>query len=139
MYVQLRFGYFFFFFYRNFFKKINLFIYGRVGSSLLRTGFPQLRRERAILRCGAQASHHSGFSCCGARALCARASVVVACRLSTCGSWALERRLRCCGAQTQLLRGMRDLPRSGLKPIPCTGRQILNHCTTREVPGLVIF
>ena len=33
------------------------------------------------LRCGALASHCSGFSCCGAAALGARASVVVACGL----------------------------------------------------------
>ena len=32
----------------------------------------------ATLRCGVRASHCSGFSCCGARALSARASVVVA-------------------------------------------------------------
>ena len=43
------------------------------------------------------------------------------CRLSSCGSWA------------QLLRGMWDLPRPGLEPVfPCIGRQILNHCATRE-------
>ena len=40
------------------------------------------------LHCGARASHCGGFSCCGARALGARASVVVARRLSSCGSWA---------------------------------------------------
>ena len=32
---------------------------------------------------------------------------------------------------------MWDLPGPGLKPVsPCIGRQILNHCTTREVPQL---
>ena len=36
---------------------------------------------------------------CGARALGARASVVVAHRLSSCGSRALERRLSSCGAR----------------------------------------
>ena len=36
---------------------------------------------------------------CGAWALGARASVVVARRLSSCGSWAQERRLNSCGAQ----------------------------------------
>ena len=36
--------------------------------------------------------------CCGARALGARASVVVAHGLSSCGSWALEHRLSSCGA-----------------------------------------
>ena len=38
------------------------------------------------------------FSCCGAQALGVQASVVVAHRLSSCGSWALECRLSSCGA-----------------------------------------
>ena len=71
----------------------------------------------ATLHCGAQASHCSGFSYCGARALGARASVVVARGLSSCGSRALERRLSSCGARALLLRGMWDLPRSGLEPM----------------------
>ena len=45
------------------------------------------------------ASHCGGFSCCGAQALGVRASVVVACGLSSCGSQALEHRLSSCGAQ----------------------------------------
>ena len=45
----------------------------------------------ATLCCGAQASHCSGFSCCGAQALGVRASVVVARGLSSCGAWALGR------------------------------------------------
>ena len=49
--------------------------------------------------CGAQASHCGGFFCCGARALGMRASVVVACGLSSCGSWDLEHRLSSCGTQ----------------------------------------
>ena len=40
------------------------------------------------------------FSCCGAWALGAWASVVVARGLSSCGSWALEHRLSSCGAWT---------------------------------------
>ena len=40
----------------------------------------------ATLCCGAQASHCGGFSCCGARALGTRASVVVARSLSSCGA-----------------------------------------------------
>ena len=43
-------------------------------------------------------SHCVGFSCWGARALGMWASVVVAHRLSSCGSRALERRLSSCGA-----------------------------------------
>ena len=76
-----------------------LFIFGCVGSSLLRVGFLYLRRAGATLRCGAWASHCGGFSCCGARALGARASVVVARGFSSCGSRALERRLSSCGAR----------------------------------------
>ena len=45
-----------------------------------------------------RASHCSGFSCCGAQTLGTRASVVVARRLSSCGSQALEHRLSSCGA-----------------------------------------
>ena len=48
---------------------------------------------------GARASHCSGLSCCGARALGACASAVVAHGLSSCGTWALERRLSSCGAR----------------------------------------
>ena len=43
-------------------------------------------------------------------------SVVVAHRLSSCGSRSLERRLSSCGARAYLLRGMWDLP-GGLKPV----------------------
>ena len=45
-------------------------------------------RGGATLRCGAQASHCGGFSCCGARAPGVQASVVVAHGLSSCGAWA---------------------------------------------------
>jgi len=41
----------------------------------------------AILRCGAQASHCGGFSCCPAQAFVMWASVVAAHRLSSC-AWA---------------------------------------------------
>ena len=37
--------------------------------------------------------------CCGARALGVQASVVAARGLSSCGSWALERRLSNCGTR----------------------------------------
>ena len=59
------------------FFKINLFIYlfifGRVGSSLLPVSFLQLRRAGPTLCCGVRASHCGGFSCCGARVVGARA------------------------------------------------------------------
>ena len=46
-----------------------------------------------------RASHCSGFSCCGAWALGARTSVVVACGLIICATQALERKLSSCGAR----------------------------------------
>ena len=67
------------------------------------------------LCCSTQASHCGGFSCCRAQALAARASVVVARRLSSCGSWALESRLSSCGARVRLLSGMWDLPGPGIE------------------------
>ena len=100
------------------FLKINLFIYfWLLGSSLLHAGFLQLQRAGATHDCGAWASHCSGFSRCGARALSTQASVVVACTLSSCGSRTLERRLSSCGARAQLLHSMWDLPGPGLKPV----------------------
>ena len=54
------------------------FFFGCVGSPLLHAGFLQLWRAGATLRCGARASHCSGFSRCGAWALGTRVSVVVA-------------------------------------------------------------
>ena len=47
----------------------------------------------------------------------AQASVVVAHGLSSCGTWALERRLVSCGAWAELLHDMWDLPGPGLKPV----------------------
>ena len=95
---------------------IYLFIFGCVGSLLLRTGFLQLRRAGATLCCGARASHCNGFSCCGAWALGAQASVVVAHSLSSCSLRALEHRLSSWGARAQLLHGMWDLPGPGTEP-----------------------
>ena len=66
---------------------------------------PWLRRAGAALRCGARASHCSGSSYCAARALGARASVVVARGLSSCGT------------RAQLLRSMWDPPGPGLEPV----------------------
>ena len=71
----------------------------------------------AFSSCGAQASHCSGFSFCGARALGVQASVVVTRGLSSCVSRALERRLSSCGAHAWLLCSMWDLPRAGLEPV----------------------
>ena len=55
---------------------------------LLHTGFLWLWRAGATLRSGVRASHCGGFTCCGARALGAWASVVAAHGLSSCSTWA---------------------------------------------------
>ena len=104
--------YFQFIYFFNFY-----FIFVCVGSLLLCMGFLQLWAAGATLCCSARAFHCHGFSCCGAQALGARASVVVARSLSSCGSRDLERRLSSCGARAQLLHGMWDLPGPGLEPM----------------------
>ena len=74
--------------------------------------------ERGLLLVAVRgAPHCGGFSCCGARALGARASVVEARGLSRCGSQAVECRLSSCGARASLLCGMWDLPGPGLEPV----------------------
>ena len=88
------------------------FFFDWVGSSLLRTGFLQLRQAGAILHCSAWASPCSCFSCCGARALGTRASVVVGL------------------VAPQHVGSSRTRAQNR---VPCIGRWILNHCATREV------
>ena len=76
---------------------IYLFIFGSFGSLLLLVGFLYLWRAGATLCWGAQASHCGGFLVAERGLLGVRASVVVACGLSSCGSRALERMLSSCG------------------------------------------
>ena len=105
---------------RVFLKKyfcFYLFIFGCIGSPLLRVGFLQLGRAGATLRRGARASHCGGFSCWGARALGAWASVqdvgsvVVAHRLQSAGSVVVAHGLSCSTACGILLyRGSNPCP-----------------------------
>ena len=80
-------------------------------------GYSLLRCEgfslQGLLLLQSMGSRHAGFSSCDSRAP--------------------ERRLSSCGALAWLLRGMWDLPGPGLEPF--IGRQILNHCATREAPA----
>ena len=106
-----------FFFFFNFF-----FFFGCVRSLVLCEGFLQLRRVGATLHRGARASHYRGLSCCGAQAPDAQAQSLwltgpVAPR--HVGSSQTRARTR----------------------VPCIGRQILNHCATREalIPFLKSF
>ena len=79
-------------------------------------------------------SHCNVFSCYKAQTLGTEASVVVAHQLSSCSVQPLERRLSSCDAH-----GLSCSPACGIfpdqGPNPCLllGRQILIHCTTRDV------
>ena len=84
-------GFFFFF-------NLFIFIFGCLGSLLLHAGFSLVAASRGYSSLRFAGFSLGGFSCCRARALGARASVVVAHGLSSCGSRALERRLSSCGA-----------------------------------------
>ena len=73
-----------------------LFIYLFLAALGLRCcvrAFLLSRQAGVTLRCGVRASHCCDFSCCGAWALGARASVVVARGLSICGLRAVKCRL----------------------------------------------
>ena len=80
---------------------------------------------RAFSSCGEQGLLFVGVrrllivvaSCCGARALGAQASAVVACGFRSCGSQALEHRFSSCGPWASLLHSMWDLPGPGLEPM----------------------
>ena len=92
-----------------------------------------MRQAGATLHCVARASHCSGFSCCGARALGARTSAVAVGRLRSCGSQALERRLSSCGARALLLCGMWDLPGPEIEPV---SPELAGRFLTTVPPGM---
>ena len=96
-----------------FFLNIYLFIYGCVGSSFLCEGFLQLWQAGTTLHRSARASHYRGLSCCGAQAPDAQAQ-----QLWPTGPVAP----RHVGSSQTRARTR----------VPCIGRQILNHCATRE-------
>ena len=98
-----------------FFNFIYLFIYGCVGSSFLCEGFLQLWQVGATPHRGARASHHGDPSHCGAQAPDAQAQ-----QLWLTGPVAPQH----VGSSQTRTR----------THVPCIGRQILNHCTTREAP-----
>ena len=101
--------------YFSFLSFIYVFIYGCVGSSFLCEGFLQLWQAGATLPRGARASHYRGLSCCGAQAPDAQAQ-----------------QLWLTGLVTPRHVGSSQT-RAGTR-VPCIGRQILNHCATREAP-----
>ena len=116
------------FFYKFIYSFIHLFIYlflAALGLRCCAWAFLYLPRAGATLHCGAWASHCCGFSCCRARALGTRASVVVPHGLYSAGSVVVAHGLSCSAA-----RGI--FPTRARTRVPCIGRWILNHCSTRE-------
>ena len=103
------------YFLKNFYLFIYLFVFGCVGSQFLCESFLQLWQAGATLQRGARASHYRGLSCCRAQAPVAQAQQLWLTGLVApwhVGSSQTRARTR----------------------VPCTGRQILNHCATREAP-----
>ena len=100
-------------FFFNKFLFIYLFIFGCFGSSLLCKGFLQPRRAGATLHRGARASHRRGLSRCGAQAPDAQAQQLWLTGLAA-------------------PRHVGSSPTRARTRVPCTGRQTLNHCATRE-------
>ena len=103
---------FFFFFF--------LFIYGCVGSSFPCEGFLPLRQAGATPHRGVRAPHHRGLSCCGAQAPDAQAQQ----------SWLTG---------PAALRHAESSQTRARTRVPCTGRQTLNHCATREALGQLLY
>ena len=123
-----------------FFNEFMYLFFGCVGSLLLHAGFLQLQRAGATLCCGVLVSHCGGFSCCGAWALGTQASVVVARGLQQlwlAGSRAQAQQLWRTG-----LVALRHVGSSWARArtcVPCFGRQILNHCATREALWRILY
>ena len=107
--------------YHFFFKVfVHLFIYGCVGSSLLREGPLQLRQVGTTPHRGVRASHYRGLSRCGAQAPVAQAQQLWP--TGPAAPWHVG------SSQTR-----------AQTRAPCVGRQILNHCATREAPSFFLF
>ena len=120
----------------SFLKNLFILFLAALGLCCCVQAFLQLWRAGATLRCGVWASHCGGFSCCGARALGAQASVVAACGLSGCGSRVLEHRLTGCDTRAQLLRSMWDLPGLGLEHV---SPELAGEFSTTTPPGEPCF
>ena len=85
---------------------LSLVVASRGYSSLLCAGFSL----QWLLLLQSTGSRRVGFGSCGA-------GISGCADFSSCGTWALERRLSSCGAWAYLLRGMWDLPGPGLEPV----------------------
>ena len=98
---------------RQLFKKNFILFLAALGFHCSTWAFSSCSVQELLSSCRAQASHRSDFSCCGAWALGARASVVAAYGLSSCSSRVPEHRLSSCGA----FHGVWNPPGPGIEPV----------------------
>ena len=114
----------------------HLGVFGRMSFQVL-TLFIFIFKAFKNFGCAGSLLWRVGFPCCRARLSCRgpRTSLVVPCRLQSCtgcGKQALPQ-VAVCGL---LSHDMWDLssPTRDWTYVPCIGKQILNHWTTRDVP-----
>ena len=119
-----------------FLSVLNNLIFDCAGPSLLCRLLSSCGEWGLLSSCSVCASHYGGFSFCRAQALELTGSVVLAHELSSRGSWALEHRLDSHSAQALLLRGMCDLPISGIKSLSLA---LASSFFTTEPPGKLGF
>ena len=104
----------------KFYLFVCVFILGCPGSSLLVWAFSGCDKWVLLSSCGAQASHCGGSASCGLQSLQCMSSTVAA-HGPSC--------LVACGIFLD----------QGWDCVPCAGRQILDHWTTREVQLVCIL
>ena len=126
--------------FKKFFKLIYLFIYlflaalalrccARAFSSCGERGLLFVAVLRLLIAVASLAVEH-GVQARGLQQLWHMGSVVVARRLQSTGSVVVAHRLSCSAARGSSRTRART-------HVPCIGRRILNHCTSREVPPFV--
>ena len=114
------------------------FFFGCTGSLLLCMGFLQLRRAGATLRCGARPSFSLRWL------LLLQGTGSTRAGFTSCGMWVQQLWLADSRVQAQQLwcTGLAAPWHVGSSRtrartrVPCIGRQILNHCATREAPRI---
>ena len=102
-----------------------IYLFGAVLDFCHCTGFSPVAARWGHPPVAVHGSQCSGFSCC-------RAWTLGHSGFSSCNPRALENRLPSCGACTQLLHGMWDLPGPGTKPV---SPALAGRFFTTEPPG----
>ena len=110
----------------NFFKFLFIYFWlhwvfvALLGFSLVVGGYSPVAMQGHLIKVSFLAAEH--------RLLGVQATAVASHGLGSCGTW------------TELPLGTWNLPAKGVEPVvPCTGRQILNQWTTREVLAQTIL